>query len=145
MNDFLVVTAPACDWPIYLPAFVLRASAKLYRRTRKTTVPKMASATTSATVFVSTLSTASASRPRPDRQRYNKPPQRSELAGSRRQQAEPDLDPRRSEPNDLLRPRRKHNNDDRGEDPQSTMATSTGPSLPIFWYRHPEWLDTHTG
>ena len=75
MDNFLVVTAPACDWPIYLPAFVLRASAKLHRRTRKTIVPKMASVIASATVFVSTMTAASASRPRPlattDRQSFN--------------------------------------------------------------------------
>ena len=75
VNDFLVVTVPTCDWPIYLPAFVLRASAKLHRRTRKTIVPKMASVIASATVFVSTMTAASASRPRPlattDRQSFN--------------------------------------------------------------------------
>jgi len=67
VNNFLVVTAPTCDWPIYPLAFVLRPSAKLHRRTRKTIVAKteMASMITSATVFVSTMTAASASRPRP--------------------------------------------------------------------------------
>ena len=75
VDNFLVVTAPACDWPIYLPAFVLRASAKLHRRSKKTIVPKMASVITSATLFVSTTNAASTSRPRPlattDRQSFN--------------------------------------------------------------------------
>ena len=77
MNNFLVVTAPTCDWPIYPLAFVLRPSAKLHRRTRKTIVAKteMASMITSATVFVSSTSTTSASRPRPpattNRQSFN--------------------------------------------------------------------------
>jgi hypothetical protein len=55
VNDFLVVTAPACDWPIYPPALVLRASAKPRRASRKRTVPTMASEITSASCFVSTM------------------------------------------------------------------------------------------
>jgi len=71
----LVVTVTTCDGPIYLPALVLRPSAKLHRRSKKTIVPKMASVITSATVSVSTMSTANASRPRPlaptNRQSFN--------------------------------------------------------------------------
>ena len=65
VENFLVVTAPACDWPIYPPAFVLRPSAKAHQPSRKIIVPTMASEITSATVFASTMSTANASRPRP--------------------------------------------------------------------------------
>ena len=57
-----------CDWPVYLPAFVLNSCSapdKPRRASRKTIVPKMASVIASATVFVSTMSTASASRPSP--------------------------------------------------------------------------------
>ena len=64
MNNFLVVTAPVIGL-VYLPEFVLPASAKPRRASRKTIVPIMASVITSATVFVSTMSTASASRPKP--------------------------------------------------------------------------------
>ena len=75
VNDFLVVTATTCDGPIYLPALVLRPSAKPHRRSKKTIVPKMASVITSATLFVSTTNAASTSRPRPlattDRQSFN--------------------------------------------------------------------------
>ena len=64
-----------CDGPIYLPSFVLRASAKPHRPSRKMIVPTMASVITSATVFVSTMNAASASRPRPlartNRQSFN--------------------------------------------------------------------------
>jgi len=74
VENLLVVTAPVIRL-VYLPAFVLRASAKLQCRTRKTIVPKMASVITSATVSVSTMSTANASRPRPlaptNRQSFN--------------------------------------------------------------------------
>ncbi len=64
VENFLVVTAPVIGL-VYLPAFVLRASAEPRRASRKTIVPMMASVIASATVFVSTMSTVSASRPRP--------------------------------------------------------------------------------
>jgi len=64
VENFLVVTAPVIGL-VYLAEFVLRASAEPRRTSRKAIVPMMASVITSATVFVSTLSTASASRPRP--------------------------------------------------------------------------------
>ena len=51
VDDLLVVTAPACDGPIYFPAFVLRPSAKADRPSRKRTVPTMASVLTSTTAF----------------------------------------------------------------------------------------------
>gem|GEM_PF-2860592 len=73
MNGFLV-TAPVIGL-VYLSAFVLRASAKPRRASRKTIVPMTASVITSATVFVSTMNAASTSRPRPlattDRQSFN--------------------------------------------------------------------------
>ena len=50
---------------VYLPAFVLRPSAKPHQLSRKMIVATMASVITSATAFVSTISTASVSRPRP--------------------------------------------------------------------------------
>jgi len=74
VENFLVVTAPVVGL-VYLPAFVLRASAKLHRLSRKMIVATMASEITSATVFVSSTSTTSASRPRPpattNRQSFN--------------------------------------------------------------------------
>lgn len=74
VENLLVVTTPVIGL-VYLPAFVLRASAKPHRRARKTIVPKMASVITSATVFVTTMTAASASRPRPltitNRQSFN--------------------------------------------------------------------------
>ena len=74
VNDFLVVTAPVI-YLVYLPEFVLRASARPHRTSTKMIVPVMASEITSATVFVSRISAANASRPRPlaptDRQSVN--------------------------------------------------------------------------
>ena len=64
VNNFLVVTAPVIGL-VYLPEFVLPASAKPRRANRKTIVPIMASVITSATVFVSTTNAASASSTRP--------------------------------------------------------------------------------
>jgi len=63
MNDILV-TAPVIGL-VYLPEFVLPASAKPRRASRKTIVPIMASVITSATLFVSTTNAASASSTRP--------------------------------------------------------------------------------
>jgi hypothetical protein len=75
VNDFLVVTVPTYDWPIYPLDFVLCSSAKPRRDNQKMTVPTMANVITSATAFASTMSAASASRPRPlattNRQSFN--------------------------------------------------------------------------
>ena len=57
-----------CDWPVYLPAFVLNSCSapdKPRRASRKRTVPTMANVITSTTAFASTMSTASASSTRP--------------------------------------------------------------------------------
>ena len=70
-----VITTPTCDWMAYPPTFVLRPSAKPHRNSRKMIVATMASVTTSATAFVSTMSTARASRTRPpattNKERFN--------------------------------------------------------------------------
>jgi hypothetical protein len=73
-EQLLVITAPVI-YLVYLPEFVLLASARPHRTSRKMIVPVMASEITSATVFVSRISTAKASRPRPlaptNRQSFN--------------------------------------------------------------------------